>query len=219
MSNNRRFAELLIKSVSDDQIEIIKNILTLHVPSHKIDCDPTYCRGTFYKKTGITKPKYRYDISPLSKDVKQADCRNLPLGSESLGCIMFDPPSLSSAGQPLDKDIISAAMHNRFGVYPTEKKLHQFYLDSMKEFYRILKYKGILIFKCQDKVSSNKQYFSHVFIINRAVRMGFYLKDLFILIDKNILPAQWQPENQRNARKSHAYFLVFEKCNAKVKYT
>ena len=42
--------------------------------------------------------------------------------------------------------------------------------------------KGILIFKCQDKVSSGKQYMSHVFIINEAEKLGFYTKDLFILL-------------------------------------
>jgi hypothetical protein len=40
----------LISSISYDQGEIINNILRLHVPSYKIDCDPTYSKGNFYKK-------------------------------------------------------------------------------------------------------------------------------------------------------------------------
>jgi hypothetical protein len=54
----------LIKSISYNQSEIIKNILILHVPQGYIDCDPTYSKGNFYKNTGIQEPKYRFDIKP-----------------------------------------------------------------------------------------------------------------------------------------------------------
>ena len=99
-----------------------------------------------------------------------------------------------------------------------EKELHQFYVDSMKELHRILKQDGILIFKCQDKVSSGKQYMSHVFIMNKAVEIGFYPKDLFILLSKNRLTAEWQAKNQKNARKFHCYFWVFQKSDKKIEY-
>ena len=78
--------------------------------------------------------------------------------------------------------------------------------------------KGILIFKCQDKVSSGKQYMSHCFIYNEAIKIGFYPKDLFILLAKNRLVADWQLKNQKNARKFHSYFWVFEKNNKKINY-
>lgn len=86
----------------------------------------------------------------------------------------------------------------------------------MKEAYRVLKPNGILIFKCQDKVSSGKQYMSHVFIMNEAVKIGFYPKDLFILIAKNRLIANWQIKSQKHARKFHSYFWVFEKNDKKI---
>ena len=90
----------------------------------------------------------------------------------------------------------------------------------MIEFWRILKDKGILIFKCQDKISSGKQYLSHYFIINEAIKIGFYPKDLFILLAKNRIIADWQKKNQKNARKFHSYFLVLEKNlpNKKIDY-
>ena len=53
---------------------------------------------------------------------------------------------------------------------------------------------------------------SHVFIMNEAVKLGFYPKDLFILLAKNRLVADWQVKNQKNARKFHSYFWVFEKA-------
>lgn len=102
-------------------------------------------------------------------------------------------------------------------MYPDEKSLHQCYRDMLKEAYRILKAKGILIFKCQDKVSSGRQYMSHVFVMNEAVKLGFYPKDLFILTAKSRLVADWQ-RNQKHARKFHCYFWVFQKNGREIKY-
>ena len=82
----------------------------------------------------------------------------------------------------------------------------------------MLQKNGILIFKCQDKVSSGKQYFSHVFIVNEAIKRGFYCKDMFVLLAKNRIVADWQLKNQKNARKFHSYFLVFEKSDKKIDY-
>ena len=207
----------MIKSISYDQGEIIRDILNLHVPEHKIDCDPTYSKGIFYTNTSIETPRYKFDILPYNDTVIYADCRNLPLDNCSLNCIMFDPPFLATTGKSL-KEENGNIINKRFGVYSNEKELHQFYIDSMKEFYRILKDKGILIFKCQDKVSSGKQYMSHVFIMNEAVKLGFYPKDLFILLAKSRIVADWQLKNQKNARKFHSYFWVFQKCDTQVQY-
>ena len=49
----------MVKSISYDQTEIINWILDLHVPSHHIDCDPTYSKGNFYSNTGIEYPQYK----------------------------------------------------------------------------------------------------------------------------------------------------------------
>ena len=128
----------MIKSVSYDQSEIIKGILQLHVPNYKIDCDPTFSKGVFYKNTGIDPPPYAYDIDPVDDRVRYGDCRNLPLRDSSLGCIMYDPPFLATTGKSL-KSNTGNIISKRFGVYPSETSLHQFYIDSMIEFHRILK--------------------------------------------------------------------------------
>jgi hypothetical protein len=98
--------------------------------------------------------------------------------------MMFDPPFLATKGKSLTSADDNNKINKRFSVFPTEKELHQFYINSLNEFYRILKTGGILIFKCQDKVSSSIQYLSHVFIINNAENIGFYSKDIFILLAK-----------------------------------
>lgn len=191
--------------------------MKLHVPNKKIDCDPTYSKGNFYKGI-IDEPLYKFDIAPQLPSVEYADCRKLPLDDSSLDCIMFDPPFLATTGKSLDSNEDNNLINKRFGVYPSEKELHQFYVDSLSEFYRILKDKGILIFKCQDKISSGKQYMSHCFIYNEAIKIGYYPKDLFVLLAKNRLVADWQSKNQKNARKFHSYFWVLQKIDKKIQY-
>lgn len=188
------------------------------MPGKKIDCDPTYSIGNFYKNNSIDEPKYKFDIAPKSDDVKYADSRNIPLANSSINCMILDPPFLATTGKSLQEDNDNNIINKRFGVYPSENELHQYYVESLKEAYRILSDDGILIFKCQDKISSGKQYMSHCFIYNEAIKIGFYPKDLFILLSKNRLVANWQLENQKNARKFHSYFWVFQKTNKKIRY-
>ena len=207
----------LITSIGYDQGEIIRNILKLHVPGEKIDCDPTFSTGAFYRGTGIDLPKYRYDIRPQAEGVIPADARCLPLADESISCMILDPPFLATKGKSLTEDT-GNRINRRFSVFPDERSLHRFYADILREAHRVLKEVGILIFKCQDKVSSGKQYMTHVFVVNTAVETGFYPKDLFVLLAKNRLVADWQTKHQKHARKYHCYFLVFRKCSVKIKY-
>ena len=74
----------MIKSVSYDQSEILRNILELHVPGKRIDLDCTYSKGNFYKGTGIEKPALRFDIRPLDSSVAYGDARKLPVADGSI---------------------------------------------------------------------------------------------------------------------------------------
>ena len=207
----------LIRNTSYDQTEIIKNILKLHVPEGRIECDPTFSTGAFYNGAGIEAPALRFDIRPQSDGVVEADARQLPLPEGSVSCMMLDPPFLATKGKSLTEGD-GNRINRRFGVYPDEKSLHQCYTDMIREAHRVLKPGGILIFKCQDKVSSGKQYFSHVFVMNAAVAAGFYPLDLFILLAKNRLVADWQKKNQQHARKFNSYFWVFQKSGRRIEY-
>ena len=206
----------VIKSISFENAEIIKNILDLHIPNHKIDCDVTYSKGNFYKNTEIEAPRLKFDILPQTADTIQADCRDLPLGDNSIKCLMFDPPFGIAKGESLKKHTEGQnIIANRFSSFENPKQLYSFYEESLKEFYRILEPKGVLIFKCQDTVSSGIQYMSHIYIHNMAVDIGFYPKDLFVLNAKNRV-ISGKHKNQQHARKFHSYFWVFEKGNNKV---
>lgn len=124
--------------------------------------------------------------------------------------MMFDPPFVIGSGPSLKEDKENQnVILKRFGGFRTGQELWKFYSESLKEFHRILKPKGKLIFKCQDVVACGKQWFSHVFIMNEANGM-FKCKDLFVLNAKNRL-ISGKIKKQRHARKFHSYFLVFEK--------
>ena len=207
----------LVKSVGHDQGEILRNILKLHAPEGKIDCDPTFSTGAFYNRTGAARPTLCFDIYPQEDGVEKADARNLPLPDYNLSCMILDPPFLATKGKSLTAGE-GNRINRRFGVYPDEKSLHQCYTDMLREAYRVLKPDGILIFKCQDKVSSGKQYMTHVFVMDTAVETGFYPKDLFVLVAKNRLVADWQTRNQKHARKYHSYFWVFQKTDRRIEY-
>ena len=201
----------IIKTISYDQEEIIKWVLELYCPDG-IQLDPTYSKGNFYKN--IPAPEFKYDLSPCVDGVVEANCCNLPHESNSIGSIMFDPPFVAA----IPKGEATGIITKRFSYYRNiQHEMWDMYFKALSEFMRILKPNGVLIFKCQDTIDSCKQYFSHSEIHNMAVRMGFYAKDLFILLAKNRLIGATH-RKQQHARKYHSYFLVFIKQESKVKY-
>lgn len=147
--------DTLIKSVSYNQNEILQWILKLYVPSGRFDADATFSRGRFY--TAIPPPRLRYDLNPVSPAVIQADCRHLPLEDGSIHSLVLDPPFLATTGKSLETEK-GNIINRRFSVCRNEHDLADLYHDAIIEAYRVLDDRGILVFKCQDKVSSGKQY-------------------------------------------------------------
>ena len=201
--------EELVKSISYSQEEILKNIINLYNSGNAFDVDPCYSKGVFYKN--IEKPKYCFDIEPKYEFVQKYDCRELPFSDNTINSIIFDPPFLATTGKSLNMDENNNIINKRFSVYERERELFQFYWDSIDEFVRVLNSDGLLVIKCQDKVSSDKQYLSHVAIINYCESVGLYCEDMFVLLAKSRLVADWQVKNQKRSRKFHSYFLVFRK--------
>jgi DNA modification methylase len=84
------------------------------------------------------------------------------------------------------------------------------YYKAGEEAFRVLKENGVMIVKCQDEVSANRQWLTHVEIINHYEKLGFYTKDLFVIVRQNRAVIA-RLKKQVHARKNHSYFLVFIK--------
>ncbi len=195
----------IIQSIGYDQHEIILDILQLHCPGG-IELDPTYNVGGFYRHSGIPIPKYCFDINPLRPECLQGDCRQLPLPAGSIRSMIFDPPFMATSV----RDGNTGKMAGRYSYVKTMPELHSLYEDSLKEFSRVLLPRGILIFKCQDSVNGRRNYFTHVWIMNKAEELGFQAIDLFIKLSKYTMRS-WNHQRQFYARKHHSYFWVFKK--------
>lgn len=220
-----------------DNSELFPQVLRLHVPKGSIVADVTFGLGVFWKK--IAAEEYKLlasdiDTQPLAEvpAMREArngiDCRELPYESESLDCVVLDPPYMEGLYRGAEGEMAGGGTHSAFrNAYSDGKatqkggpKWHeaviQLYLAAGREAYRVLKPNGKLIVKCQDEVSANKQWLTHVEIITGLEPLGYYTKDLFVLVRPN-KPAVSRLLKQEHARKNHSYFLVMEKCRTKTR--
>jgi hypothetical protein len=92
---------LVFSAVVGQNAEMFPDILALYVKPGSSVADVTYGTGAFWKNV----PKavyvlYKSDLNPKPSlpDVKQADSRKLPYATESLDCIVFDPPYMHTPG-------------------------------------------------------------------------------------------------------------------------
>ena len=199
----------VIKSISFSQEEILTWVLRLHVPKGRFDVDAPFSTGGFYRTGAVPLPERRFDLQPRSPEVEQADCRRLPLTGGSLSSLILDLPFLAASGPSL-QSAEGNRINRRFGVYPSEAALRGLYKEALGEAFRVLHPGGVLVFKCQDKASGGKQHMAHCQVYNDAVQRGFEPLDLFVLLARSRLIADWQ-RNQKHARKFHCYFWVFRK--------
>ncbi len=215
-------SDLVMSAFVDGNENVFPHILDLHVPRGARIADVTWGRGVFWKNV----PKHQYEV--LGTDIAMGvDCRKLPYDPGSLDCVVLDPPYMEGFYRKHDSHKAGSGSHSGLAqAYSngdevnsdTEntgtKKWHaavtDMYFKASIEAYRVLKRKGVLIVKCQDEVSAGKQWLTHVEIINELEKMGFYSKDLFIVMRTN-KPAVSRLIKQVHARKNHSYFLVFVK--------
>jgi DNA methylase len=196
--------------------DVFPEILALHVADGATIADVTFGKGVFWQN--VTADRYRLLASDLKTGV---DCCQLPYEDASLDCVVLDPPYMEGLFRRADSQLAGGGTHAAFrGHYSNGKrtvggpKYHEAVLDlyfrAGAEARRVLKNNGVLIVKCQDEVSANRQRLAHVEIINRYEANGFYTKDLFVVVRRN-RPAVSRLKKQAHARKNHSYFLVFVK--------
>jgi hypothetical protein len=221
-----------------DNSELFAKLMALHVtPGSKV-ADVTFGKGVFWKK--ITPGSYDLHVSDIELVVGEpdifvhyrdrVDCRALPYEDASLDCVVLDPPYMEGFFRRAQTHRAGSGTHaafrdayadgNTYDAGEDGPKWHDavidLYLRAGLEARRVLRSGGVLIVKCQDEVSANKQHLTHVEIVTGYEDMGFYCKDLFVLV-RNNAPGVSRLLRQVHARKNHSYFLVFELPRGKAK--
>lgn len=197
-------------SVYESDAEMLNAISKIFLDGNPFDLDPTFSKGNFYKK--FPEPKFKSDLVPQRGDIRECDCRDLDyIQSGTIKSIIFDPPFLFRNRKAVNNDKMCA----RFSYFKTFEELLQMYYGSLREFYRVLETRGILVFKCQDLTdgSGSRPFFdTHTEIIKMARAIGFSLRDIGILVIKNKIIRK--AIKQGCLRKVHSYYLVFRKESA-----
>ena len=214
--------DVMMSAFVSGNAEVFPQILNLHVPDGARIADVTYGGGVFWKHVDMT----RYEL--LATDIATGvDCRNLPYENESLDALVLDPPYMEGL---LRNTVAHKAGGGSFGAFREyysngdEKSVEgapkwhaavsDLYYKAGDQAIRVLKNNGVAIVKCQDEVSANRQWLTHVEIINYYEKLGFYCKDLFVIVRQN-KAGMSRVVKQVHARKNHSYFLVFVKIAPK----
>lgn len=222
--------------------EVFADVAALHLPAGCRVADVTYGKGVFWKKVPIGC--YHLQFSDLNAKVERderhdvevedgVDARALPFEEASLEALVFDPPYMEGLFRSQTSHLAGAGSHGAFRSHYSDgsatpltdevgavlPKWHDavvdLYLRAAREAWRVLRVGGTYIVKCQDEVSANKQRLTHVEIISACESLGFYTKDLFVVVRAN-RPVVSRLKTQCHARKNHSYFLVFQKTRTSV---
>lgn len=208
--------DVVLSAFVSGNAEVFPQILALHVPQGSKIADVTYGSGVFWKNVDLS----RYELIP-SDIATGVDCRALPYEACSLDALVLDPPYMEGLLRAKVEHKAGGGSHAAFRDYYSngdEKsegpKWHaavsDLYYKAGAEAFRVLKDLGVMIVKCQDEVSANRQWLTHVEIINHYEALGFYAKDLFVTVRQNKVGVS-RLIKQVHARKNHSYFLVFVK--------
>jgi tRNA G10 N-methylase Trm11 len=197
---------VLMSATVGGNAEIFPKILSLHVAAGSTIADVTYGQGVFWSK--VTDATYNVLASDIFDTPKRApqpfvnlrcgiDCRNLPYDDNSLDCAVLDPPYMESFYRDKKSHRGGGGNLSAFQRYYTSGSIQmkgspkwhdavtQMYCESGVEAYRVLQDSGIFIVKCQDEVSANKQRLTHIEIVTAYESLGFYSKDIFIVVQNN----------------------------------
>ncbi len=210
----------MIRSVEYDQEIILNSIMEL-CGIERFCADFTFGNGSFYKN--IKTPRYCFDLDAgVIEKAQLSDNESIkgvcsstdtPLDDDSIKSLVFDPPFLTYV-RVARKGNGNMVMAKRFGGYWRYDELEEHYKKTLYEAARVLKKKGVMIFKCQDIIHNHKMHCTHANILKWSER-DFRLKDLFILPAKSrmAIPQQkgTKKKQQKHARIFHSYFMVLER--------
>jgi hypothetical protein len=196
-----------VRTVATSNAALIAAAARLYITDGATVADVTYGRGTFWRRTDLTRFRLlASDLHPHhDRPCVQADFRHLPYAAGTIDTVVLDPPYLHSGGAHE-----SAA---RFGLSRGPNLYHDqimaLYLAGMTEARRVLRPAGQLWVKCKDQVQREVQCWSHVELHATASQLGFTGRDLFVLVAAGTNGYDRWPV-QRHARKTHSFMWIFE---------
>ena len=209
--------DLVFSSYIGTNDEVFPSILYLYVEPGSTVADVTYGHGVFWRK--VSQDAYNLLPSDLADGV---DCRDLPYESDSIDCVVFDPPYMHTPGGTAHVNHQNYEGYYKNNQANSEKKYHEAVLDlyftAAREAWRVLRAGGIYIVKCQDEVCANQQRLTHVELINELQLYGFVAEDLFVIMRRD-KPGVSRLLTQAHARKNHSYFIVFLKPKGRKRWT
>lgn len=217
--------------------EVFPEILKLHIPEGGDIADVTFGRGVFW--TNVDRSTWRVLGSDLLIEdairerfpdlslASEVDFARLPYEDGSLDGLVLDPPYMEGFYRKNPEALAGSGTHANFraaysagaegertvrpqGRFAWQDRVIEAYLAGAREAFRVLRTDGTFIVKCQDAVSANIQRLAHVEIITALEAMGFYCKDLFVVV-RPARPGVSRIKQQVHARKNHSYFLIFVK--------
>lgn len=202
VSNN----EVIIRSVSANQYEILYWILKLYVPAMRFQVDFTHSKGVFYQNNIIPSPIFRFDKFPEQcEGVRPLDDAEKIIEDNTLDSVIVDLPFLITRKEWTKKSKI-AQRFNSFDTFDEAVEANKYIIGLA---YRKLRKNGIYVMKTQDVFTEGRQIWMHRIVEQLAEEIGFQMIDMFILIADNRMLGNGL--NQRVARKYHSYFYVFRK--------
>lgn len=210
--NGKPSNALIFSAMQGTNDEFFPHVLALYVAPGSTVADVTFGKGVFWKC--VPKGKYKLFATDLSAGT---DCRKLPYSSNSIDCVVLDPPYMHTPGGTAHighQNYEQYYANNRTtnGGHKYHEAVLELYFSAGAEAFRVLRQGGFFIVKCQDEVCANRQRLTHVELINEYQRTGFICEDLFVLVRRN-KPGVSRVVNQAHARKNHSYFLVFWKVD------
>ena len=188
-----------IRSVSNNQNEILHWIIHLYNNDKTFDADLTASKLFFYKQ--VQKPEHLYDKYPQLNEVRNlSDTDSLPDGA--FDSVIYDLPFIVSNGQ-------TNIIKERFTYFQSVTELYEANDEMLDRAFRLLRHNGLLVIKTMDVVYAGKQYWVSDYVLNKAKEKGLELLDKFILVANFKLFSR--THTQHRSRKWHSYFFVFKK--------
>lgn len=168
--------------------------------------DVTYGKGTWWKKWSPLN-LVTHDLA-----IDGVDFRRLPYPHSTFDVVTFDPPYVSVGGR---KTSTIGDFNDAYGLVDvprTPDELHELMYDGLMSIHRVLRPKGLVLFKAMNYVTSGKYRTQAYDVMCDLTRVS--LTPPFKLIDEFIhlrgLGPQPKRDKQLHARRNYSHLFCLQ---------